>query len=242
MLVLILSKESTSKFAAWSKMSAVLPGSAERDGGDLEKLRYYRLVLPIEPDSVSLSSHPLTWTTMSHVVWDNYPPTCFRFRSSKRCSTGFTGVGKSCCVAALASHFRSCAIVFSAPICRAKSPERRCLSRKTASSRFLSLILRPITPRSSKTRASRCLHRRAEVGPRRGRRVYRAPAPIRPGPKRPVYLTVLKPKAGRINRSRWAKRARTFSQSRAGSAEAGSRCSRSIPTKKRFWLGPGSIR
>ena len=74
MLVLILSKDATTKFAAWSKMAAMLPGSAERDGGDLEKLRYYRLVLPIEPDSVSLSSHPLTWTTISHVVWDNYPP------------------------------------------------------------------------------------------------------------------------------------------------------------------------
>ena len=52
MLVLILSKDSTTKFAAWSKMAATLPGSAERDGGDLEKVRYYRLVLPIEPDSV----------------------------------------------------------------------------------------------------------------------------------------------------------------------------------------------
>ena len=37
MLVLILSKESTTKFAAWSQMAATLPGSAERDGGDLEK-------------------------------------------------------------------------------------------------------------------------------------------------------------------------------------------------------------
>ena len=33
-------------------------------------------------------------------------------------------------------------------------------------------------------------------GPRRGCAVYRAPVPIRPGPKRPVYLSVLKPKPG----------------------------------------------
>ena len=58
MLVLILSKEATTKFAAWSRMSATIPSSAERDGGDLEKLRYYRLVLPIEPDKPALSSHP----------------------------------------------------------------------------------------------------------------------------------------------------------------------------------------
>ncbi len=74
MLVMILSKDSTTKFAAWSRMSATLPGSAERDGGDLEKVRYYRLVLPIGTEGVPLSSHPLTWTTMSHLVWDNYPP------------------------------------------------------------------------------------------------------------------------------------------------------------------------
>ncbi len=59
MLIMILSKESTTKFAAWSRMAATLPSSAERDGGDLEKVRYYRLVLPIEPDILSLSSHPL---------------------------------------------------------------------------------------------------------------------------------------------------------------------------------------
>ena len=57
MLVLILSKESTTKFAAWNRMAATIPASAERDGGDTEKVRYYRLVLPMEPDK--LPSRPI---------------------------------------------------------------------------------------------------------------------------------------------------------------------------------------
>ena len=79
MLVLILSKDATTKFAAWNRMSAIIPSSAERDGGDIEKLRYYRLVLPLEPDKPALSSHPLTWTTISHAIWDGYPPDTLSF-------------------------------------------------------------------------------------------------------------------------------------------------------------------
>src|SRR5262249_9038593 len=38
------------------------------------KQRYYRLVLPMDPDKPGLSSHPLTWTTISHVIWDGQAP------------------------------------------------------------------------------------------------------------------------------------------------------------------------
>ena len=79
MLVLVLSKDATNKFAAWNRMSAIIPSSVERDGGDIEKLRYYRLVLPMEPDKPALSSHPLTWTTISHAIWDGYPPDSLSF-------------------------------------------------------------------------------------------------------------------------------------------------------------------
>ncbi len=60
----------------------------------LEQQRYYRLVLPMEPDKPALSSHPLTWTTISHVIWDGCRPTRCRSRSSRRCWTGCTGAGR----------------------------------------------------------------------------------------------------------------------------------------------------
>ena len=75
MLILILSKEATNQFSAWNRMEAMIPTGAERDNSrDLDRLRYYRLVLPMEPDKLPLSAHPLTWSTISHVVWDGLPP------------------------------------------------------------------------------------------------------------------------------------------------------------------------
>ena len=75
MLVLILSKDATNQFAQWNRMSAMIPMGVERDNTrDLDRQRYYRLVLPMEPDKPTLSSHPLTWTTISHVIWDGLPP------------------------------------------------------------------------------------------------------------------------------------------------------------------------
>ncbi len=74
MLIMILSKESTNQFAAWNRLIAMLPSDAERESSDLEKQRYYRLVLPMDVDKPALSPHPLTWSTMSHVIWDGLPP------------------------------------------------------------------------------------------------------------------------------------------------------------------------
>ncbi len=75
MLIVVLSKETTNNYAAWNRMVATIPTSIDRDSQlDIEKLRYYRLVLPMEPDKPLLSAHPLTWTTTSHVIWDGLSP------------------------------------------------------------------------------------------------------------------------------------------------------------------------
>ena len=76
MLVVVLSKDSTNQFATWSRLSAFVPVDARsaKIRRVLERQRYYRLVLPLEPDKPPLSPHPLTWTTISHVLWDGLPP------------------------------------------------------------------------------------------------------------------------------------------------------------------------
>ncbi len=74
-MILVLSKESTTQFAPWSRMTAMIPSGTDReDARVLDRQRYYRLVLPNEPDKLALSAHPLTWTTISHVIWDGLPP------------------------------------------------------------------------------------------------------------------------------------------------------------------------
>jgi hypothetical protein len=197
MLLLILSKESTSKFAAWSKMAAVLPGSAERDGGDLEKLRYYRLVLPIEPDSVSLSSHPLTWTTMSHVVWDNYPPDLLSVSQQQAMLDWLHWGGQIILCGGAGQSFSVLRDSFLGPYLPGDATGEtvplsedglKPLSQSYPPPYYASVVESQSEPVAAPVER--------KSGPRRGARVYRAPAAIRPGPKRPVYLTVLKPKAG----------------------------------------------
>ncbi|MHB1558759.1 MAG: hypothetical protein ACYC61_15000 [Isosphaeraceae bacterium] len=74
-LILVLSKDSTNQFASWGRMSALIPARTDREAiQQLDRERYYRLVLPTEPDKLALSPHPLTWSTISHVVWDALPP------------------------------------------------------------------------------------------------------------------------------------------------------------------------
>jgi hypothetical protein len=73
MLVPILSQD-PNLYANWSKLNALVPSSGDKDVSAIDKQRYYRTVLPQTPEKPSLSSHPLTWTAISHVIWDDYGP------------------------------------------------------------------------------------------------------------------------------------------------------------------------
>ena len=75
MLVVILTKDSNGPYAAWNRYNAVIPQWVDpADNNALDRMRYYRLVLPFNPDKPPLSPHPLTWTTISHIVWDGMAP------------------------------------------------------------------------------------------------------------------------------------------------------------------------
>ncbi len=72
MLIPILGAE-PSAYNPWSALLATVPVSGDRERSILEKQRYYRLAIPQDPRRPNLSPHPLTWTTTSHLVWDNFP-------------------------------------------------------------------------------------------------------------------------------------------------------------------------
>jgi hypothetical protein len=74
-MVVVLSKSANDQFARWSGFRATLPSGSHKDDPLLtDKQRYYRLVLPLEPDKPLLSPHPLTWSPISHVIWDGLAP------------------------------------------------------------------------------------------------------------------------------------------------------------------------
>lgn len=74
MLVVVLG-EDPAVFDLWKRYQAVVPATTDLDDQQLvERRSYYRVVIPQEPGKPNLPTHPLTWTTISHVVWDGLDP------------------------------------------------------------------------------------------------------------------------------------------------------------------------
>jgi hypothetical protein len=57
-------------------MLALIPTSGDPDVNALDRQRYYRLVASQAPekDVPPFSSNPMTWSTISHVIWDDLDP------------------------------------------------------------------------------------------------------------------------------------------------------------------------
>jgi len=74
MLIPVLSLE-PNDYQAFTKFPCMVPFSGDTDVNAMDRNRYYRLVLPLAPEKGALlSTHPLTWSAISHVIWDNYNP------------------------------------------------------------------------------------------------------------------------------------------------------------------------
>ncbi|HEV3164349.1 MAG TPA: hypothetical protein VGZ22_09990, partial [Isosphaeraceae bacterium] len=73
MLIVVMARN-PSDYGHWTKFHALLPTSGDRDQISMERNRYYRLVLPQDADKPLVSTNPLTWTTISHVIWDGLDP------------------------------------------------------------------------------------------------------------------------------------------------------------------------
>lgn len=73
MAVLVLARDA-SQYTAWSKMQATYPAGISRDNVSLERGRYYRFVLPENPEKPLVAPSFLFWTTISHVIWDSFDP------------------------------------------------------------------------------------------------------------------------------------------------------------------------
>ncbi len=75
MLVPILTKGPNEGYGRWSHLRSMFPLSGTKsDQVVYDNQRYYRTIPTTEPDRCYLPTHPLTWTTISHVIWDGMPP------------------------------------------------------------------------------------------------------------------------------------------------------------------------
>ncbi len=193
MLVLILSKDATNQFAHWNRMSAMIPTGVERDNSrDLDRQRYYRLVLPMEPDKPALSSHPLTWTTISHVIWDGLPPDVLSVSQQQALLDWLHWGGQLIFTGGAGQAYAIYKDSFLGPYLPAESTGQT-TPLSEADLRPLSQSYPP--PTSQAVISPDYPEQAPEVGPGFGR-IYQAPVPIVPPRDKPLYISVLRPGPG----------------------------------------------
>jgi hypothetical protein len=196
MLVLFLTKEANNAYALWNRYQAFYPHSLER--GDMqssERRRYYRLVFPNEPEKPPLSGHPLTWTTISHVVWDGLPPDSLNPSQQQAMLDWLHWGGQLTLVGGAGPAFSILKDSFLSPYLPADvTGENTLLEKKDLQP--LSDGYRPPTI-STLAGLNDDSGNFEEPVPRFAGR-YRGPVPITPAPSRPVFLTGLKPKPGAV--------------------------------------------
>ena len=73
MLVVVLAGN-PNDYGNWSKLPSTMPVSGDRDVVSMDRQRYYRFAIPQDAETPVVSPHPLAWTTISHVLWDNLDP------------------------------------------------------------------------------------------------------------------------------------------------------------------------
>jgi len=195
MLVLVLSKEATTKFAAWNRMAATIPASVERDGGDTETLRYYRLVLPLDADKPFISSHPLTWSTISHVIWDGYAPERLSVSQQEAMLDWLHWGGQLIVSGGAGQPYPLYREGFLGPYLPADATGET-VPLAYEDLQPLSQSYPPPTYRPNSDEQSEPVPIKTVEAARRFARNYQAPAPIRPAPQRPVHLSVLRAKPG----------------------------------------------
>lgn len=197
MLIVFLTKESNDAFASWNRFQALYPDSVERgDVQAMDRMRYYRLVLPLEPDRPPLSSHPLTWTTISHVVWDGMPPDTLNPGQQEAMLDWLHWGGQLVLLGGAGPSFNLLQDSFLSPYLPADpTGENALLARGdlTALSAEYPPPLVAVNRDGDDEAASHVTEPVKRLGDR-----YRVPVPIKPKADRPVFLAGLKPKPGSV--------------------------------------------
>jgi hypothetical protein len=196
MLVVILSKEGTNQFANWSRLTATIPGSTDRSATpDIDKERYYRLVLPIEPDHPQLSAHPLTWTTISHVIWDEQAPDVLSVSQQEALVDWLHWGGQLILTGGAGQSFSLFRESFLGPYLPADATGETISLAEADLKPLADSYPPPSRPSNPDDQAEPVPLTRAETVERHGK-LYQPAEPIHPGPNRPVMLSALAPRPG----------------------------------------------
>jgi len=205
MLIMVLAKE-PGAYMPWRKLQAVLPPSRQDLGtGSFDSRLYYRFSLPLDPEKPLVSSHPLTWTAISHVIWDGQAPETLNPSQQQAMLDWLHWGGQLTILAGAGPKLALLRESFLGPYLPADPsgengslteadlmPMARAYPPPATTEDWPDLQATPVPvvptfrgmPPSNRPDGLRPLVR------------YKRPVPIRPAPKRPVFLTGLVPREG----------------------------------------------
>jgi hypothetical protein len=195
MLVVVLTRGANDAYASWNRFQAFVPASVDaNDPNFAERQRYYRLVLPLEPERPPLSPHPLTWTTISHVVWDGMPPEALSSSQQQAMLDWLHWGGQLILVGGATPAYTLLRDSFLEPYLPA-DPAGEGVLLGEGELKGLSAAYPPPMHFGDPGDVEALPTTEEEARERYGRR-YHAPETIRPAPNRPVYVTGLRPREG----------------------------------------------
>ena len=197
MLILFLTKEANDAYAGWNRFQAMIPYGMDRsDLSALDRARYYRLVLPLDPDKPPISAHPLTWTTISHVVWDGMSPDTLNPQQQQAMLDWLHWGGQLVLVGGSGGSFSVLKDSFLNPYLPAEITGENALLNREDLMPLSSAYPPPFvgsTNDDSVDESGEPIERVRQLGDRN-----RYPVAIKPRPDRPIFLTGLKPKEGTV--------------------------------------------
>jgi hypothetical protein len=196
MLVVVLSKDPATQYASWNRLPCVVPSSSDReDPMALDLQRYYRMVLPEDPDKPFLSPHPLTWASISHIIWDSLPPDSLSVSHQQALLDWLHWGGQLVLIGGAGPTFSIFRESFLGPYLPAEpTGENKLLGE--AELKPLAASYRPtLQPGNPGEPASPALRRQAAYFQPFGSR-YGKPVPIEPPRNRPVFVAGLRARPG----------------------------------------------
>ncbi|MDR3633841.1 MAG: hypothetical protein P4L84_08390 [Isosphaeraceae bacterium] len=191
MLVVVLTKESNDAYAPWARYQAFSPASVDRqDPNEVDRLKYYRLVLPLDPEKPLLPSHPLTWSAISHVIWDAMPPDRLRVPQRQALLDWLHWGGQLIFIGGAGDSYEVLKDSFLAPYLPAEPTGESVLLKQSDLEPLAASYPPPVAlPPADEVQPEPLTLEQAQARSRR----YGAPKPIIPASNRPVYLATLRP-------------------------------------------------
>jgi len=195
-LVVVLSNEANDVYSRWAAMRSTLPLDLRKDDPMMvDKYRYYRMVLPLDPEKPLLSPHPLTWTPISHIIWDGMPPERLGVGQQQAMLDWLHWGGQLVITGGAGPAFAPLRESFLAPYLPAE-PSGANISRSGEQLAALARSYPPsVVPVESEGEMNSPNISWTDIWNQAGRR-YKPPTSIKTQSNRPIFLTGLKPKPG----------------------------------------------